>query len=290
MWTDGLAGWYARGGRHHLPWRHTRDPWAILVSEVMLQQTQVSRVLPRWRPFIARWPDPGSLAVTPLIDLLRAWQGLGYPRRARDLHRTASLISATGWPRDERTLCALPGVGEYTARALLVLAFAAPAPLPRDVNIARVTARAALGVEPEETRPSGLDAALASARPPRMSRRCFVFALFDAGALHCRARPLCAGCPLARGCRSRERLASGARQPSRLRQARYAGSARQLRGAVLAALLGPDPPRDLGALELAVADVAAARPVGAVPASVDALLAEGLLQRTPAGVATRIHE
>src|SRR5207244_5535909 len=114
---------------------------------------------------------------------------------ARDLQRSAALISAAGWPRDERALRALPGVGEYTARALLVFAFAAPAPLPRDVNIARVTARAALGVEPEETRPSGLDAALASARPPRMSRRRFVFALFDAGALHCRARPLCAGCP-----------------------------------------------------------------------------------------------
>src|SRR2546428_3492787 len=150
MWTDGLARWYVAGGRHDLPWRHTCDPWAVLVSEVMLQQTQVSRALPRWGPFMRRWPTPHSLAAAPLVDLLRAWQGLGYPRRARDLQRSAALISAVGWPRDERALRALPGVGEYTARALLVFAFAAPARLPRDVNIARVTARAALGVEPRD--------------------------------------------------------------------------------------------------------------------------------------------
>ena len=113
MWTDGLARWYVAGGRHDLPWRHTRDPWAVLVSEVMLQQTQVSRALPRWGPFMQRWPTPHSLAAAPLVDLLRAWQGLGYPRRALDLQRSAALISAAGWPRDERALRALPGVGEY---------------------------------------------------------------------------------------------------------------------------------------------------------------------------------
>ena len=279
MWTDGLARWYATGGRHHLPWRHSRDPWAILVSEVMLQQTQVSRVLPRWGGFIERWPTPGSLAGAPLIELLRVWQGLGYPRRARDLHRSAALIDAAGWPRDESTLRALPGVGEYTARALLVLAFGARGRLPRDVNIARVTARAALGVEPGEARPAALDAALAVGRPARMRRRRYVYALFDAGALHCRARPVCAGCPLAGGCRSRVRLGRGAPPAPGRHQARYVGSTRQLRGAVLAAMVAAKPPADLASLELALGDRAAAHPAGAVAAVVAALRSEGLLAR-----------
>src|SRR5438552_3822111 len=96
MWTQGLKAWYAERGRHELPWRQTRDPWAVLVSEVMLQQTQVSRVLPRFAPFLDRWPAPAALAATPLPDVLREWRGMGYPRRARDLHRTATLIAAGG--------------------------------------------------------------------------------------------------------------------------------------------------------------------------------------------------
>src|SRR5438445_11742976 len=111
MWARGLATWYASYGRHRLPWRQTRDPWPVLVSEVMLQQTPVGRVLPRWGPFVERWPDAGTLAAASLGDVLRAWQGLGYPRRARDLRRCAGIIAANGWPPHEAGLLALPGVG-----------------------------------------------------------------------------------------------------------------------------------------------------------------------------------
>src|SRR5580700_3125367 len=116
VWTRGLARWYEVHGRHDLPWRATADPWAILVSEVMLQQTQVARVSGRWESFLARWPTPGTCAAVPLADVLREWQGLGYPRRARALHDTARLVSAAGWPDTESGLRSLPGVGAYTAR------------------------------------------------------------------------------------------------------------------------------------------------------------------------------
>src|SRR5580692_3838372 len=142
-WTRGLARWYEGHGRHDLPWRATADPWAILVSEVMLQQTQVARVAGRWESFLARWPTPEACAAAPLPAVLREWQGLGYPRRARALHEVATAVAAGGWPDTEAGLRSLPGVGAYTARALLVLAFGASTIPPQDVNIARVTARAA---------------------------------------------------------------------------------------------------------------------------------------------------
>src|SRR5258707_8030026 len=95
-WTSGLSAWYAARGRHDLPWRHTRDPWAVLVSEVMLQQTSVARVLPRWHSFLERWPDPQRCAEATLDDVLREWTGLGYPRRAKALHATATTVSEDG--------------------------------------------------------------------------------------------------------------------------------------------------------------------------------------------------
>ena len=126
-----------------LPWRATRDPWSILVAEVMLQQTQAARVAPRWTRFLERYPTPGACAAAPLADVLGEWQGLGYPRRARDLHRTARLVvegHGGRLPDDLTALLALPGVGPYTARAVLAFAHG------RDVgvvetNIARVLAR-----------------------------------------------------------------------------------------------------------------------------------------------------
>ena len=106
-----------------LPWRRTRDPWAVLVSEVMLQQTQVARVVPKWEGFLARFPDPAACAAAPLGDVLRAWQGLGYPRRARNLHAAARAVTELGgFPRDLDGLLALPGVGPYTARAVMAFA------------------------------------------------------------------------------------------------------------------------------------------------------------------------
>nr|MDQ2960286.1 A/G-specific adenine glycosylase [Candidatus Dormibacteraeota bacterium] len=204
MWTQGLAEWYSTHGRHHLPWRQTLDPWAVLVSEVMLQQTSVARVLPRWDAFLQRWPAPADCSAAPLDEVLREWQGLGYPRRARALWLTAGLVSAAGWPADEAGLRTLPGVGVYTARALLAFSALGHASRdvapPRDVNLARVASRAALGLEPHETTPAVLDGVLREARPAAMTVREYGYALFDVGATHCRVRPRCHGCPVAAAC------------------------------------------------------------------------------------------
>jgi A/G-specific adenine glycosylase len=280
VWTRGLARWYEVHGRHDLPWRTTADPWAILVSEVMLQQTQVARVAGRWESFMARWPTPGSCAAAPLAAVLREWQGLGYPRRARALHDTATVVAAGGWPDTEAGLRSLPGIGEYTARALRVLAFGASAVPPQDVNIARVAARAALGKEPAEVRHASLEEPLAAGRPRRMSARAFTYALFDAGALHCRAQPLCQGCPLASTCASRSRLATSPPE-GRRHSPQYRGSTRELRGAVLRAMLAEPPPATIDELQRRAGPPAAGRSVSDVSAVLDALLREGLVDPTP---------
>jgi A/G-specific adenine glycosylase len=279
VWTRGLAGWYRAHGRHKLPWRQTSDPWAVLVSEVMLQQTQVSRVLPYWETFMERWPAPADFAAAPLDDVLRAWQGLGYPRRARSLWLTAAVVARDGWPRTGSELRQLPGVGEYTARALIVLAFGGADPIPHDVNIARVAARAAVGVERDQASKSELDRAIKAGRPPRMTPRDYTYALFDAGALHCRATPRCEGCPLATSCKSRWRVSAGSAGARRQRsQSRYAGSMRELRGSILAAFLSGDPPTTITALRRRVAPAAASRRTGAVEGALASLEADRLVE------------
>jgi A/G-specific adenine glycosylase len=280
VWTRGLARWYIAHGRHALPWRLSSDPWEVLMSEVMLQQTQVARVQPRWTEFVGRWPGPAQFAAAPLSEVLRAWDGLGYPRRAAALHRTAALV-ARGWPRDERGLRSLPGVGRYTARALLTIAFDAPGVPPRDVNIGRIVARAALGVEPHAASERDLDDALLEGRPGSLSWRQYTYALFDAGALHCRAVPRCRGCPLAGHCASRARLAEGPERPARARGAsRYRGSTRELRGALLRAVLDGTPAADLAALRVRVAGRAAATSDRAVAAALAGLRRDGLIALT----------
>jgi A/G-specific adenine glycosylase len=276
VWTRGLARWYAQSGRHDLPWRATDDPWPILVSEVMLQQTQVSRVAGRWESFMVRWPSPEACAAASLDDVLREWQGLGYPRRARALHDTARVVAAHGWPLTEEGLRELPGIGAYTARALRVLAFGAPGVPPQDVNIARVTARAALGQEPGDVRTSAIEAQLAKTRPRPLNAREFTYALFDVGALHCRARPLCTGCPLANTCASRARLAMGP-PPSRHPAVRYKGSIRELRGAVLRTMLADPAPNTLDELHERVGVAAAGRDCGDVATVLEALIRERLV-------------
>ena len=131
-----LLAWYGRSGRD-LPWRHTRDPYAILVSEVMLQQTQVDRVIPRYLDWLERWPTAEALAAASAADVIRAWQGLGYNRRAVALHRAAQAVARDGWPDD---LTRLPGVGPYTAAAIRNFAFGEDV-LPHDVNVDRVERR-----------------------------------------------------------------------------------------------------------------------------------------------------
>jgi A/G-specific adenine glycosylase len=128
-----LLAWYAEH-RRDLPWRRTRDPYAILVSEVMLQQTQVERVIPRYLEWLERWPTAEALAAASAADVIRAWQGLGYNRRGLNLHRAARRIAASGWPDD---LIELPGVGRYTACAVANFAFGR-GELPVDTNVRRV--------------------------------------------------------------------------------------------------------------------------------------------------------
>ena len=140
---DLLLAWFAEHGRD-LPWRRTRDPYAILVSEVMSQQTQVERVVPRWRRWLERWPTVEALAAAPAADVIREWQGLGYNRRALSLHRAAQQVAAHGWPDD---LTELPGVGRYTADAVSCFAFGRPV-LPVDVNVRRVSERTGHDVLP----------------------------------------------------------------------------------------------------------------------------------------------
>ncbi|MCW2967998.1 MAG: A/G-specific adenine glycosylase, partial [Solirubrobacteraceae bacterium] len=171
--------WYARSGRD-LPWRHTRDPYAVLVSEVMLQQTQVARVIERWERWLERWPTPAALAQAPVADVLREWVGLGYNRRALRLREACAVVAAHGWPDD---LVELPGVGPYTAAAVRAFAFDEPV-VPVDTNVTRVFARAG-----------------AMSGPPELGH-----ALMDLGATICTARrPRCDACPLVE-CPSRGRV------------------------------------------------------------------------------------
>jgi A/G-specific adenine glycosylase len=284
MWTESLPDWFAEHGRHHLPWRLTTDPWRVLVSEVMLQQTSVSRVLPRWDRFLRRWPDPASCAAAALDDVLREWQGLGYPRRARSLWLAAARVVADGWPVDEAGLCGLPGVGAYTARALLAFSDVGTALAPpRDVNVGRVAARAVLGSDPAQVGAAALDTVLNESRPADMPIREYTYALFDVGALHCRSQPRCEGCPLAQGCAFR---CSGATALRRHR-ASYRGSLRQLRGAILAAVLA-NPALPDAELRNAVAKVP-----GATPQRFDAafagLVIDGLLPDSDAGVRSSLR-
>jgi len=139
-----VLSWWDRH-RRDLPWRDTRDPWAVLIAEIMAQQTQVNRVVPRWHEFLERWPTPAVLAAASLADVLRAWQGLGYPRRAANLHRSAQVVVADpglggSLPDTLEGLLALPGIGPYTARAVLAFAHEADVGVV-DTNTGRILAR-----------------------------------------------------------------------------------------------------------------------------------------------------
>jgi A/G-specific adenine glycosylase len=208
--VERLLTWFAANGRD-LPWRQTRDPYAILVSEVMLQQTQAARVVPRYVEWLDRWPTVEVLAGASTAEVLRVWQGLGYNRRALNLHRAAREVAANGWPED---LTTLPGVGRYTADAVGCFALGRPV-LPVDVNVRRVLERTGASFD----------------------HRC-AQALMDLGATICIARvPRCGECPLAEECPSR-----GLQFEPLRKQARFEGSFRQRRAAALRALLdGADP-------------------------------------------------
>ncbi|MEN9644698.1 MAG: A/G-specific adenine glycosylase [Actinomycetota bacterium] len=217
-----------------LPWRHTRDPWEVLVSEVMLQQTQVPRVIPKWHAFLHEFPTTAVCAAAPLGDVLRCWQGLGYPRRARNLHATAVEVERLGaFPRTLEGLLALPGVGAYTARAVMAFAFELDAAVV-DTNIARVYARhEGRRLTPREVQ------ALADAQVPLGDAWAWNQCLMDLGAVLCRPQsPGCEACPLADTCAWHGEGADpavGSAGVSRT-QARFEGSDRQARGRLLRAL------------------------------------------------------
>jgi A/G-specific adenine glycosylase len=211
-----LLAWYGQNKRL-LPWRETTDPYAILVSEVMLQQTQVDRVIPRWHAWLERWPTVQALAAASPAAVIIEWQGLGYNRRAVSLHRAACVVAERGWPAD---LTELPGVGPYTAAAVGNFAFGRDV-LPVDTNVRRVQDRTG------ET----FDASCAQA-------------LFDLGATVCLARiPRCGACPLATGCPSR-----GSRYDALRKQSAFEGSFRQRRSLALRAVAAGEQPSDGDAL------------------------------------------
>jgi A/G-specific adenine glycosylase len=222
--TRALARWYHDNGRHDLPWRATRDRWAVLVSESMLQQTQVPRVRDAYGPFMARFPTPQAAAEADPGALIDAWGSLGYPRRARRLWEAAVNISANGWPYDLREL---PGVGRYTAAAIVAQVDDGDV-VGIEVNIRRVCERVA-GVALSDAEAEAV--AVEIARP--LSGRDRLLALMDIGATVCTVRrPSCGGCPLHTHCSTRGTLPT----ETRYRQARYEGSFRQRRGAVLGRL------------------------------------------------------
>jgi A/G-specific adenine glycosylase len=219
-----ITAWYSRNGRHDLPWRQTRDRWAVLVSEVMLHQTQVPRVAAAWSGFVAQFPTPDAMAAAGPGAVIAAWGRLGYPRRARRLWEAATAIAERGWPDD---LACLPGVGRYTARAVAAQVDDADVPAV-EVNGRRVAERVAgqtLSDRDAETVMVEIGAPLRG--------RDRLLALMDVGALACRPRdPLCGGCPLQPRCATR-----GVREGERRsRQGKFQGSFRQRRGRVMAVL------------------------------------------------------
>lgn len=230
---------WAERHRRDLPWRHTRDPWAVLVSEVMLQQTQVERVRPRWERFLERWPDTAACAAAPLSEVLIEWQGLGYPRRARALHSTAGRVESEHggrFPDRLDQLLELPGVGPYTARAVLAFAFERDVAVV-DTNVGRILARRhGAPLTPSEAQRRADDWV------PEGHGWQWNQGLLDLGATRCRPRqPLCHDCPVAPDCRWSKRGCAPPDPAQRSAavsrpQAPFEGSARQARGRVMAAL------------------------------------------------------
>jgi A/G-specific adenine glycosylase len=244
--ADALLEWYARV-RRPLPWRATRDPYALLVSEVMLQQTQAARVVPYYEAFLARYPDPAALAAAPARDVLAVWSGLGYNRRALALQGAARVVAEAGWPPD---LSELPGVGPYTAAAVASFAWDEQRAAV-DVNARRVierwdgrgrTARA-LADRAAELLPPGRAASWNQA-------------MMELGATVCTARaPTCGACPVAAWCAS-----AGAPPvaPAAVRRERFEDTDRYARGRIVAALLAGEalPPLAPDRLERALAGLA----------------------------------
>jgi A/G-specific adenine glycosylase len=276
-----VLDWYARTARD-LPWRRPgTPPWAVLISEVMLQQTPVTRVLPAYSSWLSRWPTPDALAAESPGEAVRAWGKLGYPRRALRLHACATtLVARFGGevPASVDDLLTLPGVGAYTARAVAAFAFGQRQPVV-DTNVRRVVARAVGGQgeagPPSTTRDLAAVEALLPAEPAAAAR--VSVALMELGALVCTARtPRCAECPLRLSCAWRLAGAPPYDGPT-VRPQRFAGTDRQVRGLLLDVLRGSPTPVEAAALDIVWPDaVQRAR-------ALDALVVDGLVDPLPDG-------
>lgn len=278
--VDRLICFFDEHGRD-LPWRRsTASPWAVLVSEVMLQQTPVVRVLPVFADWMQRWPEPADLAADSPAAAIRAWGRLGYPRRAMRLHAAATAISAEHGgvvPETVDTLLTLPGIGEYTARAVAAFAFGARTPVV-DTNVRRVLSRAARGVDQPREPATAADRAemtsLLPAEPARAAR--FSAAVMELGALVCTARsPSCGVCPLSDRCRWR--LAGAVPGQARRAVQGWHGTDRQVRGRIMAALRASHIPVPEGSF----ADVCSDPEQG--NRALASLLSDGLAVRVGAG-------
>jgi len=227
-----LIDWYHKHGRHDLPWRTTNDPYKILVSELMLQQTQVPRVIPAYKAFIKQFPTMKHLATAPRRDVLAAWQGLGYNNRATRLHALAVFLHAQkkSLPRTREELLTLPGIGPYTAGAIMIFAYNTPS-LSIDVNVRRVLKRL---FWTKRARPKNTD--IEQQAQNILGRKPYDVqsALMDLGSSYCTARnPKCTFCPLAPLCKSR-----GVRpDEQQQQQPRFADSTRWWRGQILKRVL-----------------------------------------------------
>jgi A/G-specific adenine glycosylase len=280
VYAEPVLGWYARHARD-LPWRAPGStPWSVLVSEIMLQQTPVARVIPAHAQWLARWPTPGALAAEPAGEAIRQWGRLGYPRRALRLHETATIVTERHGgivPTDVGALLALPGIGSYTAAAVASFAYGQRHAV-LDTNVRRVLARLVTGQPAPPPALSVAETRLAESLlpdEPAVAARWSV-AVMELGALVCTAAsPQCGRCPVARECAW---LAAG--QPPavvRRRSQRYDGTDRQCRGRLLAVL------RDCGT-PVSRADFDAVWPgAGQLARALDGLVADGLVDPLPDG-------
>jgi A/G-specific adenine glycosylase len=275
---EALLDWFACA-RSDYPWRrHRNDPYAVLVSEVMLQQTQATRVAERFPVFLARFPTVHALAAARPGDVLRVWAGLGYNRRALALHRAARSVvqrSDGRLPHEPDRLVELPGVGPYTAAAVASIAFGR-AVAAVDTNVRRVIARVSFGTDPALVEPSRIRSAAESWVDPTAPGD-WNEAVMDLGRTTCIREPRCGVCPLARACRYRAASTPPPRSGPTILAPAFEGSSRQLRGAIVRSLTER---RAASASELG-------RAVGRKPADVAAAIAglerDGLVERTRGG-------
>lgn len=277
-----VIDWF-RAHARDLPWRRPEaGPWGVMVSEFMLQQTPVNRVLPMYEQWLARWPRPADLAAEAPGEAVRAWGRLGYPRRALRLHAAASAITERHGgevPRDHAKLLALPGVGEYTAAAVASFAYGQRHAV-LDTNVRRVFARAVTGAQYPPNATTAAERRLARALLPddEPVAASWAAATMELGALVCTARtPSCARCPIADRCAW---LAAGSPAhdgPPRRGQT-YAGTDRQVRGKLLAVLR-----EAVSAVPQAALDAVWHEPVQRARA-LDGLVADGLVEPLPGGM------